>query len=43
MLLFQHFPKVMFYFDTGCHPTIQNDAQARWGNMAKGDVAYWKS
>jgi glyoxylase-like metal-dependent hydrolase (beta-lactamase superfamily II) len=25
-------------FDTGCHPSVQTDAEARWGSMAKAMV-----
>jgi N-acyl homoserine lactone hydrolase len=28
-------PQGNVLFDTGCHPTIQSDAQSRWGDMAK--------
>jgi len=31
-------PQGNVLFDTGCHPSIQSDAQSRWGNMAKAMV-----
>ncbi len=33
-VLFRH-PKGNVLFDTGCHPSAQHDAAARWGNLAK--------
>ncbi len=32
--LFRH-PKGNVLFDTGCHPSVLTDAEARWGGMAK--------
>lgn len=32
--LFRH-PKGNVLFDTGCHPSVETDAEARWGGMAK--------
>ncbi len=32
--LFRH-PKGNVLFDTGCHPSVATDAEARWGGMAK--------
>jgi len=32
--LFRH-PKGNVLFDTGCHPSVESDPQARWGGLAK--------
>jgi N-acyl homoserine lactone hydrolase len=32
--LFRH-PEANVLFDTGCHPSVEHDAEARWGGMAK--------
>lgn len=32
-LLFRH-PKGNVLFDTGCHPSVSDDAEARWGKLA---------
>lgn len=31
-------PQGNVLFDTGCHPSVTTDAEARWGNMAKAMV-----
>lgn len=35
--LFRH-PKANVLFDTGCHPQVETDPEARWGDMAKALV-----